>query len=78
MRLTKFSSGDANCRVKIRLLSDGIEIGYAISTATQLLDNNRLQVLKGKAGKKTGGVLEFRDYNLIEVPGFIEYLRSGW
>ena len=79
MRLTKFSNGDPSARVKVRLLSGSKEIGYIISTANSIIDNRSYEVKKGKSGAVKGqGSIHFKDFQLLEVPSFVDYLRGGW
>ena len=48
MRLSKFSNGDPNCRVKVALvIGNNKEIGFIITTAKQLLETRQFGVKKG-------------------------------
>ena len=71
MRLSKFSNGDPTMRVKLRLLCDNREVGHIITTANELVEKRRFQIIKGK------GEIEFKDFQLLEVPSFVDYLRGG-
>ena len=63
MRLTKFSNGDPNARVKVSLVSAGKEIGYIITTANGIIDNRHYEVKKGKSGAARGqGSIHFKDF----------------
>jgi len=55
MRLSKFSNGDPNCRVKISLKCQNKEVGYIITSANGIIDNGREHpVKKGNGGTTTG------------------------
>ena len=71
LRLSKFSNGDPSGRVKIRILCGGKEVGHAITTANNLVEQRTLALNKGKSR------IEFVHFAMTEVPGFVDYLRGG-
>ena len=73
MRLTKFSNGDTAARVKFALMCGKREVGHIITSANNLQDQRSYPV-KGNGG----GTIEFKDFQLLEVPSFVDYLRGGW
>lgn len=71
MRLARFSNGDPNCRVKFSVkTSDTREVGHVITSANELVDKRIHNINKG-------GTLEFKDFQLLQVPSFVDYLRGG-
>ena len=72
MRLTKFSNGSTSARVKIAFMCKKKEVGHIFVNATNLQDVKSYKVLNG------GGTITFNDFQLLEVPSFVDYLRGGW
>lgn len=78
MRLTKFSNGQASCRVKFRFMCGIKEIGHIITTANQLMETRSHDIKKGVNSSSGTGKIEFKEFQMVEVPSFVDYLRGGW
>jgi hypothetical protein len=72
IRLTKLANGDPNTRLKFRFLNEELrDVGFVIASSRDLSTKKDHKLLKG-AGSCT------IDFQMVEVPGFIDYLKSGW
>ena len=54
-----------------------IEVGHIITTSTELHDKRVFDVMSPNGKSKGQGQIEFTDFQLIEVPSFINYLEGG-
>ena len=77
MRYAKFASADEYCMVQVRLLVGDVEVGH-IMTSAAMLQDKRIYEVKTPSGGKGQGTIEFMDFQLIEVPTFVDYLKGGW
>lgn len=77
IKFSKFANADENNKVQIRIVVEGSEVGH-ITTSTAMLRDKRVYEVQKPNGGRGKGTIEFMDFQLIEVPSFVEYLKGGW
>ena len=77
IKFAKFANADPEAKVQVRLLVGDIEVGHMITTSTELHDKRVFDVMSPNGKSKGQGQIEFVDFQLIEVPSFINYLEGG-
>src|SRR3569833_725336 len=81
MKLSSLSNGSKDLPVKLEFFSyheNGNDklYGQLVTTVNQILEGKKEYPLD-KHGAR-GGTGSFDQFTVIEMPNFMEYLRSGW
>mmetsp|Transcript_23591 Transcript_23591/g.23260 ORF Transcript_23591/g.23260 Transcript_23591/m.23260 type:complete len:180 (-) Transcript_23591:588-1127(-) len=79
IKSSQFCNGEKNLPIKIEFYSyeennNDQCYGECLTTVAELQDKKTFEVV----GKKGGGRLIVDSFLLIEMPSFMDYLRSGW
>lgn len=82
IKMYQICNGNKSLPIKFEVFSlnsSGSEdlYGEYITTIEKLSDNSKNNNPL-MFGNKNGGNLRFEQFNIIELPNFMEYLRSGW
>ncbi len=81
MKLSLMCNGDRQLPIKFEVFSSeengsDKQYGETVTTVAQLLEGKKEHILTKKTAR--GGNLIVDQFTVIEMPNFMEYLRSGW
>lgn len=74
---TAFANSNELTPVRFRLICRGVVIGIVDTNVQRLLDKRNYDVMTAN-GQRGQGNLNFKSFDKVDRPSFVDYLRSGW
>ena len=81
MKGQQLCNSDHNLPLKFRVVNRtdmvNTEVGSCITSLNEMTDKKFIELLHSRDGHSAGELIINR-VNIVEIPTFVDYLRSGW